>query len=325
MEKFEFEVHAGEEGIRLDKFLTIKFAAIKPEINRSKIQNLIEENLVLYESQKACNSASTKTKLGQKFLVSTQISRPMYLQEKQIDFEIIFEDDDLLVINKPAGLTVHPGAGNQENTLVNGLLFKFKDQLSSLGGEFRPGIVHRLDKDTSGLMLVAKNDFTHQILSQKLRDREIKRTYLAFVYGVLNPTRGVINKNIKRSRANRLKMAISRNLGREAITNYETVEVFLDNFVSLVECRLQTGRTHQIRVHLEAVKHSLIGDQLYNSCKKILSKNLSDEGKEFIKNFPRQALHSTKISFSHPRHQQEMSFEIPLPDDLQKLKDFLRA
>lgn len=323
MEKFEFEVAENEAGIRLDKFLTIKFAAAKPEINRTKIQHLIEMNLVTDEKGQPCNAPSQKTKLGEKFCVSTLDPKPSHLIAKEIPFEIIFEDDDLLVINKPAGLTVHPGSGNQEDTLVNALLFTHQNRLSSVSGEFRPGIVHRLDKDTSGLMLVAKNDFTHQILSQKLRDREIKRTYLAFIYGCVTPSRGMINKNIVRSRVNRLKMSISRTLGRVAITNYETVETFIDSCASLLECKLQTGRTHQIRVHLESIKHSLIGDQLYNSCKKILPLSLSNEAKNFIKNFPRQALHSCKISFFHPRSNEEMTFEIDLPDDLKKLKNYL--
>ena len=323
MEKFEFEVAENEDGIRLDKFLTIKFAAVKPEINRTKIQHLLEMDLVLNEKNQPCNAPSQKTKLGQKFFVSTIDPKPSHLVAKEIPFEIVFEDDDLLVINKPAGLTVHPGTGNQDNTLVNGLLFTHQNRLSSISGEFRPGIVHRLDKDTSGLMLVAKNDFTHQILSQKLRDRDIKRTYVAFIYGCVTPARGMVNKNIVRSRMNRLKMAISRTLGRVAITNYETKETFLDGFASLIECRLQTGRTHQIRVHLEAIKHSLIGDQLYNSCKKTLPKNFSNETRSFVQNFPRQALHSCKIGFQHPRSNEEMSFEIELPEDLKMLKNCL--
>ncbi len=323
MEKFEFEVGENEDGIRLDKFLTEKFLAIKPEINRTKIQNLIVEKLVLDEKGKAYSSASQKTKLGQKFFVSTLDPKPSHLTAKEIPFEIIFEDDDLLVINKPAGLTVHPGAGNQDDTLVNALLFTHQNKLSSISGEFRPGIVHRLDKDTSGLMLVAKNDFTHQILSQKLRDREVKRTYLAFIYGVLDPLRGRINKNIVRSKTNRLKMSISRTLGRVAITNYETKEMFLGNFLSLVECRLETGRTHQIRIHLESMNHSLIGDRLYNSCKKMMPSNVPIETKNLIEKFSRQALHSYKISFVHPCSGEEMSFEIPLPEDLQNLKNAL--
>lgn len=324
MEKFEFEVGENEEGVRLDKFLTEKFSSAKPEITRSKIQNLIEKKAVFDEKNQALNNTSQKTKLGQKFFVIIPDAKPSHLTAKEIPFEIIFEDDDLLVINKPAGLTVHPGTGNQDDTLVNALLFTHKNRLSKINGEFRPGIVHRLDKDTSGLMLVAKNDFTHQILSQKLKDRDIKRNYLAFIYGALSPAKGVIDKNIGRSRINRLKMKICKTLGREAITNYETLATFQNGFVSLVECRLKTGRTHQIRVHLESIKHSLIGDQLYNSAKKNPPKELNETSKNLIKNFPRQALHSYKISFVHPRSKKEMSFEIELPDDLKNLQNCLK-
>ena len=324
MEKFEFEVAENEGGVRLDKFLTEKFLAIKPEINRTKIQNLITEKLVLDSKNQPITSAAQKTKAGQIIFVSTLDPRPSHLKAKEIPFEIVFEDDDLLVINKPAGLTVHPGAGNQEDTLVNALLFTHQNKLSAISGEFRPGIVHRLDKDTSGLMLVAKNDFTHQILGEKLRLREVKRNYLTFVYGCLTPPRGKINKNIVRSKTNRLKMMVSKILGRSAITNYETKEVFLGGFASLVECRLETGRTHQIRVHLESIKHSIIGDQLYNSCKRMAPNDLNDGAKNLIAKFPRQALHSYKISFIHPRSEKEMSFEIGLPDDLKKLEKCLK-
>jgi 23S rRNA pseudouridine1911/1915/1917 synthase len=324
MTKFEFIVGENEGGVRLDKFLTERFLLQNPEITRSKIQNFIAEKLVLNEENQPFSAASQKVKIGQKILVLIPLPKISHLQAKEIAFEIIFEDEDLLVINKPAGLTVHPGAGNHDDTLVNALLFTHQNKLSQINGEFRPGIVHRLDKDTSGLMLVAKNDFTHHKLSQKLKDREVKRSYQAFVYGQLTPTFGTINKNIVRSKTNRLKMAISRLAGRSAITHYETKEIFLDGFVSLLECRLETGRTHQIRVHLESVKHSLVGDQLYNSCKKNPPKNLADEAKEFIQNFPRQALHSYRISFSHPRSEEEMSFEIDLPDDLKLLKKWLK-
>lgn len=324
MKKFEFEIAENEAGMRLDKFLAEKFLQLKPEITRSKIQNLIEEKAVCNEQQQAFASASQKTKFGEKIFVTLPDPKPSHLSAKEIPFEIIFEDDDLLVINKPAGLTVHPGSGNQDDTLVNALLFTHQGKLSEINGEFRPGIVHRLDKDTSGLMLVAKNDFSHQILSQKLKDREVKRSYLAFIYGVMNPSKGRIEKNIVRSRTNRLKMSISRTLGRVAITNYETKEIFLDGFASLVECRLETGRTHQIRVHLESQKHSLIGDQLYNSCKKMMPKDLNANTKNLVENFSRQALHSYKIAFLHPRSEKEMSFEIPLPDDLKSLEKCLK-
>jgi 23S rRNA pseudouridine1911/1915/1917 synthase len=324
MENFKFIVEENQIGMRLDKFLAEQFLAIKPEVTRSKIQHFIEEGVISDVTGKAFDSSSHKVKLGEEITVTMPAPRATHLTAKEIPFEIIFEDDDLLVINKPSGLTVHPGTGNQDDTLVNALLFTHQNKLSSINGEFRPGIVHRLDKDTSGLMLVAKNDFTHQVLSQKLKDRDIKRAYLAFVYGVVSPANGVINKNIVRSRQNRLKMSISRTLGRNAVTNYETKEIFFGGFASMLECRLDTGRTHQIRVHLEHEKHSLLGDQLYNSCRKTAPIDMTKEVRDFITNFPRQALHSYKIGFIHPRSEKEMSFEIPLPDDLIKLVKYLK-
>ena len=190
MQKFNFTASENETGIRLDKFLAEKFLPLKPEITRSKIQKLIEDGNVAEADGSTVSNGSQKTKLAQEFIVTLEAAKPSHLIAKEIPFEIIFEDDDLLVINKPAGLTVHPGAGNQEDTLVNALLFSHKDQLSEMGGEFRPGIVHRLDKDTSGLMLVAKNDFAHQVLGQALQERKIKRGYLAFIYGALSPAQG---------------------------------------------------------------------------------------------------------------------------------------
>ncbi len=325
MEKFEFIVEKNDVAKRIDKFLVDKFLSLKSEINRSKIQKLIEEKNIRNADNTPIEAASQKTKLNQKILVFIEYKKDFSISAKEIAFEIIYEDDDLLVINKPAGLTVHPGAGNHDDTLVNALLFSHKDKLSSIGGHARPGIVHRLDKDTSGLMLVAKNDFSHQILSKNLQERSIKRSYLAFIYGCINPARGVINKNIARSRANRLKMAISKGLGRVAITNYQTLEIFCDGYASLLECNLDTGRTHQIRVHLESEKHSLIGDQLYNRCKKTASKDLDLTIKNLVESFSRQALHSYKISFEHPRSKEEMSFEIDLPSDLQELYNALKG
>ncbi len=319
-EKFEFTVAENEINIRLDKFLSEKFLAIKPEINRSKIQKLIDEELVCNQAGKAIIVASQKTKLDQKIFVTLAEIKLSHLQAKEIAFEIVYEDDDLLVINKPAGLTVHPGAGNHDDTLVNALLFTHKNKLSEVGGEFRPGIVHRLDKDTSGLMLVAKNDFTHQLLSKDLQERKVKRSYLAFIYGVLDPAQGMINKNIIRSKTNRVKMSVTRGPGRSATTYYKTKEIFCDGFISLIECNLETGRTHQIRVHMESMKHSLVGDQTYSSSKKTAPKDLNTKAKNFVANFPRQALHSYKISFTHPRSKKELTFETKLPDDLMQLQ-----
>lgn len=326
MDKFEFSVLTHHNNLRLDKFLTANFAPVKSEINRSKVQKLINDNLVTKNSN-IVNNSSLKVKEGEIYQVSLAPNKASTLIAKEIDFEIIFEDEDLLVINKPHNLTVHPGAGNQEHTLVNALLFSHQGQLSSICGSDRPGIVHRLDKDTSGLMLVAKNDLTHQILSKNLQERLIKRSYLAFIYGVLEPKKGRIEANIIRNRNNRLKMTTARVNGRFSATNYQTIKTYHNNFASLIKCNLETGRTHQIRVHLEHKKHSIIGDQLYNSCKKNLPKdsNMSLENQEFIKNFPRQALHSYQISFEHPTSKKEMFFEIDLSSDLKKLQQCLES
>ncbi len=320
---YNFTVEENEAGLRLDKFLTQKFLVIKSEITRSKILDLINNNKVQSLDNKEL-SASQKVKINQQFSITLTPNINNHLKATEIDFKIIFEDDDLLVIDKPPYLTVHPGNGNQENTLVNGLLFTHQNKLSQISGEFRPGIVHRLDKDTSGLMLVAKNDFTHLKLSQMLKDREVKRYYLAFIFGVMNPQKGMINENIGRSRSNRLKMQIGKNAKRTAITHYQTREILADGLASLMEVKLDTGRTHQIRVHFEAKKHSLIGDQLYNSCRKNPSTNLSTNLKDFVSNFARQALHSFKIEFQHPRNNENHSFEIPLPQDLAQLYEILK-
>lgn len=321
MKKFKFEVEPLDAGIRLDKFLTDKLT----DVTRSKIQEIIDEKLVLNEQYQPFKNSSYKIKAGERIYITMPEVKPLNLEAKEIAFEIVYEDDDLLVINKPAHLTVHPGAGNQSDTLVNALLFTHKDRLSSVNGEFRPGIVHRLDKDTSGLMLVAKNDFTHQKLSDDLKNRHIKRSYLAFIYGALDPKNGRIDKNIARSRVNRLKMTIvKKGNGRIAITNYETKTIFCAGFVSLVKCNLDTGRTHQIRVHMESVKHSIIGDKTYGSCKKLTPKTLSVNAKNAIEKLGRQALHSFEIAFVHPRSGKEMSFAIELPDDLKHLEECLK-
>lgn len=335
MEKFEFFVEENHAKLRLDKFLVENFKDIKPEFSRAKIQKIIEAKQVFNELDESLIDPSYKVKEGERISIEYEISlENLNLKPKKIDLEIIFEDQDLMVINKPAGLTVHPGAGNYDDTLVNGLLYLYGENgLSQIAGNYRAGIVHRLDKDTSGLMVVAKNDSAHQFLSDQLQQRKIDRKYLAFIFGALEPENGKIDKNITRNRTNRLKMAVSSrscnsksgSKVRNAITNYKTLKVFCkNNFASLVECKLETGRTHQIRVHMESEKHSLIGDQLYSSCKKNPPPELEEGAKQLIMNFSRQALHSYKIAFTHPKNKEKLEFEIDLPDDMKKLHETLR-
>lgn len=327
MQKFQFEVTTqdieNKELQRLDKFLLHKFQQQNQQITRSKIQHLIKEGLAENEKGKIKDS-SHKINLNEQITVFIPQPKSHELTPKQIDFEIVFEDEDLMVINKPAGLTVHPGAGNEDNTLVNALLFSHQNDLSKINGDFRPGIVHRLDKDTTGLMLIAKNDFVHQELARQIKDREVKRSYIAFVYGKIEPSFGKINKNITRSHANRLKMAVVHKGGKTAITNYSAKETYLNGFASMVECRLETGRTHQIRVHMAAINHGVIGDEIYCRKREISPKLISDKARDFINNFPRQALHSYKISFMHPTKNEEKSFEIDLPKDLKQLQKHLK-
>lgn len=232
-----------------------------------------------------------------------------------IDFGIIYEDGDLLVINKPAGLSVHPGAGNRDFTLVNALAAK-EFNLSSVGGLDRPGIVHRLDKDTSGLMLVAKNDSAHYLLSEAIKNKEVERKYKALVYSVPSPSSGVIDLPIGRSRLDRKKMSVAKIGGKRSVTRYFTEEIFLGGKASLLRCELETGRTHQIRVHLTHIGNSVIGDKSYGKDKsKILPPDFSME---------RQALHSFYISFIPPRGGERLEFEIGLPEDMKKAANILR-
>jgi 23S rRNA pseudouridine1911/1915/1917 synthase len=323
MTKYNFISNEDHCGLRLDKFLTLHFFNIDASITRSKIQQFIKNQLVLVDNI-IIKDTAYQIKNQQNINITLPQNKLNNLLPVDIAFEIVYQDEHLLVINKPANLTVHPGNGNQQNTLVNGLLF-LQQKLSTTPDPSRPGIVHRLDKDTSGLMLIAKNDLTHLKLSKMLQERLINRTYLAFIYGVITPHKGVINKNICRNAKNRLKMTTCKTAGRIAISHYKTLQVFGNNFVSLLECRLETGRTHQIRVHFESEKHSLLGDQLYNSCQKMLPNNCLTELKDYIKQLNRQALHSSVLEFSHPITAQPMHFTCELPTDLAKLYSLLNC
>lgn len=239
-----------------------------------------------------------------------------------IPINIIFEDDDIIIINKQAGLTVHPGAGNHTDTMVNALVNHYGKSLSSLGGEERPGIVHRLDRDTTGLIVVAKNDTSHAQLSQDIAARNVKRIYTSLVWGNITPDSGTIETYINRSTRDRTRMMVTDYPnGKVAITHYTSIRSF--GYISMVECKLETGRTHQIRVHMSHLGHSVVGDQTYGHNTRKIMQYYSGEKGEVLKDFKRQALHSTKLEFNHPITKKLMTFEAPLPEDIQKIIDVL--
>ena len=305
-------------GYRLDKAV----AALAPDFSRTRLQNLIDAGECLLNG-KICSTPSRKVEIFDHITIAIPQSVDADPEPENIPLDIIFEDEDLLVVNKPAGMVVHPAAGHASGTLVNALLYHCGESLSGINGVKRPGIVHRLDKDTSGLMMVAKNDFAHHHLSEQLQDRSLSRVYYALVIGVPIPIKGRVETLIGRHPSNRLKMAVLQRDGREAATNYLVLETYRDNF-ALVECRLETGRTHQIRVHMEHIKHPLVGDPLYGPQDNALVSRLSkagyvDDAYDTIKNFPRQALHAAQISFIHPRSEDDMTFDVPLPDDMAAL------
>jgi len=306
---------------RLDIFISSKIT----DISRTRIKNLILDGFVTVNNK--INFEPSK-KINLKDIIIIKIPLPKKTTIKPYDYnlEIVFEDNDIIIINKPAGLVVHPGAGNTENTLVNALINYCKENLSSIGGELRPGIVHRLDKDTSGLLVVAKNDIAHINLSKQFSDHTINRKYEALVWGTLRPQKGIIKSYITRSNRNRQLMEASYTKGKSAVTNYKTLEIFQNNKIptlSLIECKLGTGRTHQIRVHMSHKGNSIVGDKLYQKKNKKFKK-IDMELDSMIKNIERQFLHAKSLGFVHPSSNKEVHFEIPLPKDLLKLVKKLR-
>ena len=304
-------------GLRLDKFLV---GCVK-ELSRSQIQRLIEQGMVSCDDNLITDN-SYKVKIGDAFQIEIPPAEDPEPIAENIPLDVVFEDDDLIVVNKPAGMTVHPAPGAYHQTLVNALLFHCQGNLSGVGGIKRPGIVHRIDKDTSGLLVVAKNDFAHRGLSEQFAEHSIERTYHAIVYGVPNPLSGRIEANIGRSRFDRKKMTLLQNGGKYAVTNYKTLKV-CSHTAALVQCNLETGRTHQIRVHLSSIGCNLIGDQLYVKRAKSSIGGVSSEVKEFINHFPRQALHAKSLGFIHPRLKKFMQFDSSYPLDFISLLEKL--
>ena len=242
-----------------------------------------------------------------------------------MDLDIIFEDKDIIVLNKSKGVVVHPGAGNFENTLVNGLIYKYKKQLSDVNGEIRPGIIHRIDKDTSGLLVVAKNNISHSKLGKQFSDHSIKRKYQCLIWGVIRPLKGKIVSLIARSKKNRQLMTVSEINGKKAITNYKTIKVFNVKDIpkiSLIECELETGRTHQIRVHLKYKGTSIIGDNQYGK-KNIKFKKIDKNFSKILSNVNGQILHAATLSFVHPTKNKWLNFEAPLPTEFKKMLNLL--
>ncbi len=284
-----------EEGSsqRIDKFLNDKL----PELSRSRIQQLIAEGFVKLEGKMV--KPSTKVKAGMTIEVFIPPDEPLELTPEEVPFEVLYEDDDLAIIYKPAGIVVHPAPGHQRGTLVHGLLKKLKN-LSGVGGKLRPGIVHRLDKDTSGLMIVAKNDFAHQVLVSAFQKREIKKEYYAILYGQISPKTGTIEKPIGRHPVQRKKMAIVPD-GKPAVTEYEVLEYYKK--ASFVLARPLTGRTHQLRVHFSSKGHPILGDPLYGGLK------------PDIPRAPRLMLHASKLTLLHPRSHELLEFKKDPPKD----------
>jgi len=310
--RHELTVAPDLAGSRLDSCL----AGLKPEWSRSRARRLIDDGHVTVNDAPA--KAAFKVREGDTIVVLEPPVATLDSAPEDIPLDVVFEDPELLVINKPAGLVIHPAAGNPAGTLVNALLHHCKD-LSGIGGVERPGIVHRLDKETTGLVVVAKTDRAHLALSLAFKRREIAKTYLAVCYGVPAEVDGVIDAPIDRHPRERQQMAVVKT-GRPARTLFHVEEAFTDT--ALVSCRLVTGRTHQIRVHMAHRGHALVGDPLYSGRQ---WRNLSDPGAQHAcRTFPRQALHAWRLGFTHPVTHDEVAFEAPIPDDMAGLIEVLR-
>ena len=322
MTSYSFIVDEDFNNKRIDQVVANQY----PKISRTKVNKIIKKNLLKLNGS-IFNDPSAKVRLGDQIEFENLQEDRIDLVPKKMDLKIIFEDEDIIIIDKPIGMVVHPGAGNFENTMVNGLLYHCKNKLSWINGEDRPGIVHRIDKDTSGLLVVAKHDQAHAFIAKQFEEHTIKRSYLVFVYGILRPLHGRIETLIGRNKTNRQKMSADVARGKTAITNYETLEVFKGSKVldiSLVKCTLETGRTHQIRVHMSHKGNPILGDQTYGKkIKKLRGIDLDFE--DILKSLKRQALHAHTLGFVHPKTNQDVFYASDLPEDLNRLKNRLET
>ena len=289
-----------EESKRIDAYISEN-----TEYSRTAVQRLIEENKITVNGKK--EKASYKVQNGDKIEIEEEPAKEIELKAQDIPLEILYEDNDIIVVNKPKGMVVHPANGNPDGTLVNAIMSICKDSLSGIGGEIRPGIVHRLDKNTSGAIIIAKNDKAHINLSEQLKNHEIKKTYIALVRGIVKENNATINMPIGRSKKDRKKMDVDKN-GKEAITHFKVLRRYKD--CTLLEINIETGRTHQIRVHLSHIGYPIIGDEVYSNGKN----KWNIEG---------QCLHAKSLDFKHPITEKEMHIEAELPKYFQKILEEL--
>ncbi|MEQ8602436.1 MAG: RluA family pseudouridine synthase [Marivibrio sp.] len=309
-----FSVGEDAAGARLDRWLADRLA----DLSRSRVKTLILGRFVTVDGETVAE-AKCPVKPGSEVAVHIPPPAPAVPKAQTIALAVVHEDADLIVIDKPAGMAVHPAPGSADGTLVNALLAHCAGALSGIGGVARPGIVHRLDKDTSGLIVCAKTDAAHQALSRQFADHSAGRRYLAVTWGRPSPAAGRIEGPIGRDPTNRKRMAVVRaGAGKPAVTHYETIQA-LGVGASLVACRLETGRTHQIRVHLAHIGHPLIGDPLYGRTTAARRKALTDKGRAAAEAFSRQALHAGRLAFQHPTSGEPLSFQAPLPADMAAL------
>ena len=316
----KFLVKKVDNGERADIFLSKKIN----DLTRSFLKKLIKKNL-LKINNKIISSPSIKLKTNDYLEIKLIYDQEKKLIPKKIELDIIFEDKDILIVNKQKGLVVHPGAGNFKNTLANALAYKYKNNLSNINGKLRPGIIHRIDKDTSGLLVIAKNNISHSNLSKQFSEHTIKRKYKCLVWGILRPLNGRIDTLISRNKRNRQLMTVSEISGKRAITNYKTIRSFFREDIpkiSLMECELETGRTHQIRVHLSYKGISILGDKQYGK-KKLKFKKINKELAFLLNSLQGQLLHAETIEFTHPTKNKWVKFKSELPKDFKKMQSFL--
>ena len=293
LDVLELEVLEEDLNIRIDKFLSSKLT----DFSRSYLQDLIKEGYVFVNEEHI--KPSYKLEENDKVIVYLKPIENLEVKPENIPLDIIYQDSSIAIINKPVGMVVHPSAGHHSGTLVNAILYHIKD-LSGINGVYRPGIVHRIDMDTSGLIAIAKNDEAHKALAEQLKDHSMARTYVCLVKGILESKRGIIKTLIGRDKKNRLKQAVVNEGGKEAITEFEVLETYNDRF-SLVKCQLQTGRTHQIRVHMNFIKHPIVNDPLYGENHKISYESS-------------QLLHAYELTLTHPVTKEQMTFNAPIPN-----------